>query len=226
MGNFIKYVNIRNFKSVVDLRLKDCRRINLFIGYPNVGKSNVLEALGLFSVPFLNEGESLNKLVRVENKNELLYNSVEESCSITTNLKDIELQLIPDFYISHGNDDSGTYYYFSDENKLSDKSPYASLEKKEFNLQDESHVKRYIFNPNNKWKTNNKAQLLPPFGENIIDILSYNSDISKVKAWIKQEFTKYGLEYVLDKSSNSLKVQRRLGGDEVMQLPYSSIADT
>jgi len=43
---------------------------------------------------------------------------------------------------------------------------------------------------------------------------------------MKQEFAKFGLEYVLDKSSNSLKVQRRLGNDEVLQLPYSSIADT
>ena len=50
MENFIKYVNIHNFKSIADLKLKDCRRINLFIGYPNVGKSNVLEALGIINI--------------------------------------------------------------------------------------------------------------------------------------------------------------------------------
>jgi AAA15 family ATPase/GTPase len=44
MENFIKQVNIHNFKSIADLKLEDCKRINLFIGYPNVGKSNVLEA--------------------------------------------------------------------------------------------------------------------------------------------------------------------------------------
>jgi AAA15 family ATPase/GTPase len=43
---------------------------------------------------------------------------------------------------------------------------------------------------------------------------------------MKKEFVKFGLEYVLDKTSNSLKIQRRLGNDEIFQLPYSSIADT
>ena len=88
------------------------------------------------------------------------------------------------------------------------------------------NIKRYIFQTKNEWNATGDSQLLPPFGENIIDTLSYNNNVSEVKAWMKQEFSKFGLEYVLDKSSNGLKVQRRLGGDEVMQLPYSSIADT
>jgi AAA15 family ATPase/GTPase len=64
MENLMKYVNIHNFKSISDLELEDCRRINLFIGYPNVGKSNVLEALSLFSLTYLNEGENINRFIR------------------------------------------------------------------------------------------------------------------------------------------------------------------
>ena len=45
-SNFLDWVEIKNFKSIKDLRL-DCKRINVFIGKPNVGKSNILEALGL-----------------------------------------------------------------------------------------------------------------------------------------------------------------------------------
>lgn len=37
-------LGIRNFKSIKDLDL-DCRRVNLFIGEPNTGKSNILEVL-------------------------------------------------------------------------------------------------------------------------------------------------------------------------------------
>lgn len=38
--------SIRNFKSVRDLHL-GCRRVNVFIGEPNAGKTNILEALAL-----------------------------------------------------------------------------------------------------------------------------------------------------------------------------------
>ena len=44
----LKKIRIQNFKSIKDLELK-CKSINLFIGKPNAGKSNILEALGLVS---------------------------------------------------------------------------------------------------------------------------------------------------------------------------------
>ena len=37
----IRTLEIKNFKSIKELRL-DCRRINIFIGEPNTGKSNIL----------------------------------------------------------------------------------------------------------------------------------------------------------------------------------------
>jgi len=45
----IREVEIRNFKSIRALRLA-CRRINLFIGPPDAGKSNLLESLGMFGL--------------------------------------------------------------------------------------------------------------------------------------------------------------------------------
>jgi AAA15 family ATPase/GTPase len=39
-------------------------------------------------------------------------------------------------------------------------------------------------------------------------------------------FRQYGLRLVLDTASQSLKVQKEKGEDEVFQLPYSSVADT
>ena len=89
MENIIKYVNINNFKSIAKLKLEDCRRINLFIGYPNVGKSNVLEALSLFSLPYLEEIDFLNRFVRAENKTELFYNVSSQNGEIETNLEKI-----------------------------------------------------------------------------------------------------------------------------------------
>lgn len=44
----ISQLLIENFKSIRKLDL-NCRKINIFIGEPNTGKSNILEALGLLS---------------------------------------------------------------------------------------------------------------------------------------------------------------------------------
>lgn len=44
----IKALNIERFKSIRQLQI-NCRRVNVFIGEPNTGKSNLLEALGFLS---------------------------------------------------------------------------------------------------------------------------------------------------------------------------------
>jgi len=226
MEHFIKYVDIHNFKSINHLNLENCKRINLFIGYPNVGKSNVLEALGLFSILFLEEDENLNKLLRVENRNELFYNSLNKLCSISTNfdnrLFDINIDIKDDLNISlHNNEEEKITFQFSKDLK------FTNIDFGGHNMFSFISILRYIFNQKNNWKSNGNNYLLPPFGENIIDVLSHNNkNLVDLKVWMKKEFAKFGLEYVLDKSDNSLKVQKRLGSDEVMQLPYSSIADT
>ena len=53
METIINHIHISNFKSLKDVTLDQCRRINLIIGKPNVGKSNLLEAMSLFCLPYL-----------------------------------------------------------------------------------------------------------------------------------------------------------------------------
>ena len=64
----IKNLNIQNFKSIKHLHL-DCKKINIFIGRPNTGKSNILEGIGIFSFQY---GE-LRDFVRFENMTNLFY---------------------------------------------------------------------------------------------------------------------------------------------------------
>lgn len=52
MPQFIQNIQIKNFKSAKNVRFEDCKRINLLIGKPNVGKSNLLEALSIFVFHF------------------------------------------------------------------------------------------------------------------------------------------------------------------------------
>src|SRR5258705_9237969 len=75
MSVFIENIFIRNFKSIRQISLENCARINLFIGKPNTGKSNLLEALSLFSLPFLKENPNrkITRMIRCENLSELFH---------------------------------------------------------------------------------------------------------------------------------------------------------
>ena len=226
MENFINNVNIRNFKSITELKLEDCRRINIFIGYPNVGKSNVLEALGLFSLPFLEERENLKKLVRVKNAVELFNCFSEQYIStIDTDNQKIKIELnSPELEISIKKEETEMLFFFDNNIDLFSKGniKYSRNLFTKFT----SDIKRYIFSPNNLYFSSGETQLLPPFGENIIDVLSHGQNMADVREFIKNEFEKFGLQLVLNKKDKSFLVQQKVSKEMVLLLPYSSIADT
>lgn len=89
MANFIENIDITNFKSIRGCTIENCKRINFFIGGPNVGKTNIIEALSIFSIPHLKENSSnkLSNLIRLENEGELFYNGdTSMSATIKTNI--------------------------------------------------------------------------------------------------------------------------------------------
>ncbi len=75
MSQHIDHIEIKNFKSIRHQKIEGCKRINVFIGYPNVGKSNILEALSLFSLPYLKIAGSkkLTDFIRLKNLSGLFY---------------------------------------------------------------------------------------------------------------------------------------------------------
>jgi AAA15 family ATPase/GTPase len=73
MKNNITQLEIKNFKSIQDVKL-DCKRINVFIGEPNVGKSNILEALTLYIAEICSsELPILKEYIRYEKLSNLFY---------------------------------------------------------------------------------------------------------------------------------------------------------
>lgn len=75
MENAINSLRIRNFKSIKDVTLQP-RRVNLIIGQPNVGKSNVLEALSLLGAGLYERRDKfLGDVVRYEQVSNLFYDN-------------------------------------------------------------------------------------------------------------------------------------------------------
>ena len=82
----ITNIEIKNFKSIRHAEIKDCRRINIFVGSPNVGKSNILEALGLYSHFQLEDNPfKFSDICRVKHFSELFFNKDAKEATIITN---------------------------------------------------------------------------------------------------------------------------------------------
>ena len=90
----IKRLTIKSFKSIKSLEF-ECNRINVFIGPPNTGKSNILETLSYLSFlfrPKTQEGFSLEDFVRIDHTSDLFYDN-EVSQPIKIKFDDYLLQI-------------------------------------------------------------------------------------------------------------------------------------
>ena len=74
MENAIKHLRIQNFKSIKDVTLKP-RRVNIIIGEPNVGKSNILEAMSLLGGMLIDQHKFMDGQIRYETVRNLFYDN-------------------------------------------------------------------------------------------------------------------------------------------------------
>ena len=76
MENDIKFLRIQNFKSIKDITLHP-RRVNLIIGEPNVGKSNLLEAMTLLGgITYEQTEKFMGSFIRYEEPRQLFYDNL------------------------------------------------------------------------------------------------------------------------------------------------------
>jgi AAA15 family ATPase/GTPase len=219
MKNFIENIHITNFKSIRDCEIENCRRINLFIGRPNVGKTNIIEALSIFSIPYLKENSSkkLSNLIRLENEGELFYNGdIGHVAIIRTNIGKCAIGYNPKEGLKAEVDFLGdSYNNIRIDEKLNVKGIYNH---KYF----EPPVKRYNFKADVAYKKSHARYLIPPYGYNLFSIIENYRDLKKEVAAL---FKEYGLDIVFEKGSQSMKIIQP-GNKEIFIVPYNSTADT
>lgn len=215
--NNIKSVSIMNFKSVKSLTLSDCRRINVLIGRPNVGKSNILEALALFDVPYLvnSANKSLKSLVRIENTADLFHNGISASpIEVLADGNKLSVNKTANnglsVEISIQNDVSK--YAFSSTLNLSTKRDPMVL----------PDILAYFFPKHFIAESSNLGFLTPPSGNNLMETVASLPDL---KTNLVELFHAYGLKMMFDSGSQEIKAMRENGLDMFL-VPFSSLADS
>ncbi|MCT1523671.1 AAA family ATPase [Sphingobacterium hotanense] len=218
MTNFLHDIAISNFKSLKDCKITDCKRINLFIGRPNVGKSNILEALSSFSIPFLRENSSkdLTQLIRLESETELFYNgNYSDPARIETNKGFVQFSYEKENGLQAKIDTGFDLGIYTIDDKLNVR----------FKRNDDyvSPIRKYSFQAHTQQRKTHSRYLIPPFGINMFNMIEKDELLKKE---ISALFAEYRLNLVFDRASQSLKIMQAEDANEIFLVPYNSIADT
>ncbi len=205
----IKNLEVKNFKSIKHLNL-DCKRVNVFIGKPNTGKSNILESVGIFSKIY----GRLEDFVRFENITNLFYDqNIEEKIEIKTDNIYCEIKFENGQFRGEGRDKEKKFNFsFEYDFNKSLGGSYSGI----------SPIKFYKFKVIDKFQRRESNFLLPPNGENLLSILLANKALRKSVADL---FSEFGLRIVLKPQESKIETQKEVD-DVIISYPYSLVSDT
>ncbi|CAN1563872.1 COG1106 Predicted ATPases [Flavobacteriaceae bacterium] len=219
----INNIEISNFKSIKHLKIDGCKKINVFVGMPNAGKSNILEAIGLIgSLDY--QYLDIKDFVRFTKPNELFFEGNTKNISrvLIDNNYILNLEQHLDFLIINYTDNRGAKskgvkkHYNSTEFKVDVSSGI-----NEFSINKHS-IKKYSFKETNKIGSNNDF-LDYPYGDNLAQIISF---IPELRKKVNDFFKQNNLKLLVEKGTNELKIFKEYQDGTVFTLPYDMIADT
>jgi AAA15 family ATPase/GTPase len=207
----IKNLNIQNFKSIKHLHL-DCKKINIFIGKPNTGKSNLLESIGLFSAMYGRIGDFVrfgDNLANIFSDGEL-----SENILVTADDYSYEINFSNERFRGKAGDKEKKIFHFEFDYgyNLGGSSGGSG----------NSPFKFYRFVLPEEFKRQEYSFLLPPNGENLLFVIQTNRALRKL---VSDIFSEYGLKVVLKPQDKKIEIQKEKE-DVVISHPLSLVSDT
>ncbi|KAA6348911.1 DNA replication and repair protein RecF [termite gut metagenome] len=224
----VENVHITNFKSIKDVHLNDCRRINLFIGKPNVGKSNILEALSLFSLPYLQYAKEkhIRQFIRVESDSELFFDGdMDKSIEVETNGSTSSIN-VAKILVDDNKLLVDLTFKQDGESERVLRLPFNNLilsTKKISENYGLNPFKSYFYTMTSEKRVSPEHFLSPPSGSNLMDIVSHSP---RLKQELANKFDEYGLKYFFDTNSREIRAFKEKGQGEIFSIPFYSMADS
>lgn len=218
MKRIVDKVTIKNFKSLRDVEIDGCRTYNLFLGYPNVGKSNILEAMSIFSLPYLKlVRKDIKSLLRLQNNtSELFHNgNVSEPISIVAGENKVSIEY---------NGISKYTWTIACEGQNEDASITISDGKLDTKKDTVYPIfKKYIFSELKRFVNIDMSFLLPVGGENLMKVIQQDKKLSNE---INSLVDGYGLKLLLDTSTNEVRFLKDIDINTAFTTPFFSMSDT
>jgi hypothetical protein len=201
-------VHIENFKSIRDLSF-EARRVNLFVGEPNTGKSNIIEALSFFA-PWT--AASFKESFRFKTTADLFFDQkVAKQLRVelgphrvTLQFKDGQFQgqfrrgevVGSTFLMNHQGISRGGGI--------------------------QAPVSCYFFKPLSSFPNQKPGVLNPPFGDNLVAVLYSNEELKqRIGAIVRSK----GFRLQLKPTDNELLISKDVG-EELYSYPWTSVSET
>jgi AAA15 family ATPase/GTPase len=230
---------IRNYKSISDLEIKT-KRVNIFIGEHNSGKSNILEALSWFSINALDKNV-FPEMFRFKNATDFFYDfDASRPIEIKTNDLNLVIRYAKNESSAIQSELEGLIYSSdleidplveNDWHNLKNKFPDANFcafrflfdgQIEAINGHLESSFRTYIFKKLKSFRNNYRPFLNPPYGENIPSLLLSNKEYKELVSAI---FKEKGFRLMLKPNEGDINMAKDVH-DELYSYPYTSISET
>ena len=229
----IRNLQINNYKSIQKLEL-NCSRINVFIGEPNVGKSNILEALDLSYLSWMlgvNVELEAAGLEKINIKDFFRVSSPADLFHLG-NLNEV-------ISIEHPGFSNGNFIRFNQQeqrNIFEWGSVNGGLTEFDNNFNPSKKTRQehaFFGSPITPYRYKDIVQshdignytnvLMPPFGNNLGKVIRYQPSLKNL---IDELAKDYGFEVNIDTATDRIAIQIRVKKGLVFTIPYQSLADT
>jgi len=209
-------LEIKNFKSIKHLK-QTCSRVNIFIGEPNTGKSNILEALGFLSYAQFSAYGNLDRFIRYTRTTNLFYDDfIDNPFTIQIGTLFTSIQFENGSFIGDTRNGEKIVCNFNgDYRMLQTTSPGTGR-------MQVPQVKYYKFTALGDFSRPESEYLLPPDGRNLLSLLLTKREIMAI---VNNIFNKYGLRLVLKPHENKIEIIKEMEG-VLISYPYLLISDT
>jgi len=211
-------LEIQNFKSIKHVKLRS-RRVNILIGEPNTGKSNILEAIGLLS--HVCHGH-ISGFIRFESMTDLFYDHVLDApIGVECDGRILKVEFKDGVFCGHFHSPqtqqpSGQVFQYAYSGGIA-QIPNTTVAWKALVA-----FKFYRFAKRLNFPNQRSEFLNPSDGDNLLQVIITRKELRKI---ISELFGKFGYRTVFKPEVGRIEVQKE-SEDIIVSFPYSLASET